>query len=178
MKHHGMRPWAVMRTGRQKGNAWELPARVSAGEPGVLKSMPGPTSGAGFTLLEVCVAAAVVAAAAVICVQFLTTTLQHGRVLRDQQYARQEAANVMERLAAWPWEELTGERAAEVQISAWAREALPGAVMKVDVLPSAAEPEAQRIVVEISWPDRPHRAGRPVRLVSWRYRAADRDARN
>jgi hypothetical protein len=83
--------------------------------------------------------------------------------------AVQEVANVMERLTAYPFEEVTAERARQLTLSAPARQSLTGAELAVDVAesPSGAGRSAKRIAVRLRWRGRNGEWEAPARLTTW-----------
>jgi prepilin-type N-terminal cleavage/methylation domain-containing protein len=126
-----------------------------------------------FTILELTVAMAVLAVIGVVAMKFSIAVGRRSADARQHQAAIVEAGNVMERLAVRPWEQLTPDALRDVSLSDEARQAVPGAVLKVEVQQQPQEPGAKRLAVEIRWPDD---SGQPVlkaRLVAWRYRMPD-----
>jgi hypothetical protein len=82
-------------------------------------------------------------------------------------------ANVMERIAARPWSELSTAALAKEKPSASAAHQLPGAELKIEIVPSAAEPNAKRITATLRWQDRSGQPAAPVRISTWRYKLHD-----
>jgi len=126
----------------------------------------------GFTLIEILAAGALLGVALVVSLRLVQVTADQGRAVRQREVAVQETVNVMERLCARRWQELTPETARKVQLSAQARDTLPGGELKIEITPGAEQPESKRISVVVSWEDVPGRPNRPARLVAWRYRNA------
>ena len=124
----------------------------------------------GYSLLEIFVAGTVLAAVLVISVQLVRATAAQRQATGRRQVAVQETANLMERLVARPWAELTPEAARSVQLSAEVRQALPGADLAVDVAPAPGDAEAKTITVQLRWKDGAGQWLPPVRLVALRYR--------
>lgn len=124
----------------------------------------------GFTMLEMVAGAAILMVLLAVSMQFLHATAVHRRATRQREVALEEMANLMERLAAIRWPDLTTERARQVQLSDVARHALPGAALTIEVTQPAQEPSAKRIAVALAWEDQSRRLGRPMRLSAWRYR--------
>jgi hypothetical protein len=81
----------------------------------------------------------------------------------------QEVANLMERLFAAPYAELTPESVAAVPLSAGCRARLPDARLSVAVVPTAGPPPGKQVSVEIVWRGHHGQPARPVRLTAWRY---------
>ena len=105
-----------------------------------------------------------------VAVQMLGWVASERRAADRRQWAVQEAANVMERLAAQPWERLTSEQAAAVELSATARQVLPDAQLEVNVVNEPEQPTAKRLLVAVQWQRRPGQPVARVALVSWVYR--------
>ena len=122
-----------------------------------------------MTLLEAVASAALLGTILVVCLQLLAATAVQRRVIDQRQFALTEVENTMERLAARPWNELTVQTAA-ARLSPAARGRLPGAELKVEVTTSSAEPLAKRIAVSLRWHDRSGQFGKPVTLVTWRWK--------
>jgi len=68
--------------------------------------------------------------------------------------------NVLERLAARPWADLTPKTVANEKPADWLGNRLPGAELKVEVTTPSDEPSAKRIVVSLRWQDRNGRYSR------------------
>jgi prepilin-type N-terminal cleavage/methylation domain-containing protein len=128
----------------------------------------------GFTLLELSAASVLIVAALVVCVQVLGWIVLERRAAERRQWATQEVANVMEHLAARVWDDLNAQIAQGAQLSAQAREVLPGAELHADVTSSEMEPGAKRIAVELKWRNRAGEFDTPVRLTTWVYQRGGR----
>lgn len=148
----------------------------------------------GFTMIEMVAAGAMLVVLLAVSMQFFQASAVHRRMTRQRELAIQEVANLMERLAAIPWQDLTAEKANQVQLSELARNSLPGAQLTIEVSqpaekpsdgkaaakpvaakaadgkPSLEEPPAKRILVALAWEDASRRLGQPIRLTAWRYR--------
>jgi prepilin-type N-terminal cleavage/methylation domain-containing protein len=127
----------------------------------------------GFTLLECMVAGVLLGATALLCLQTIAATTAARRAEGRRQTALLEASNLMERLAARPWAELTTEGAKDVTLGEEAKQTLPGAQLDVRVDDETPEPAAKRITVSITYDGPGGEPVRPARLVAWRYRAAE-----
>jgi len=127
----------------------------------------------GSSLLEVTAAGILLAMMLTVSLQFFRAMATQRRGLQARRTAVEEVANVMERLSARPWEELTAENVGQVEASPEVRQALPGSELKIDVLQTEGEPEGKRITVAIRWPAGPEQPDRSVRLVAWRYRSGN-----
>lgn len=128
----------------------------------------------GMTLMELAVAGVLLGTLLVVCLQLLQATAAQRRNTDQRQLALIELGNVLERLSARPWAELTPKSVAGEKPSAWLGNRLPGAELKVEVTTSASEPGAKRIVVSLRWQERGGRYLPPVRITTWRFaRKAD-----
>jgi len=127
----------------------------------------------GFTILECVVAGIILAVTAFLCLQTLAATAAARRAGGRRQTALFEASNLMERLAARPWAELTAEGVKGMSLGDEAKRTLPGARLDVRVDDETSEPAARRITLSITYDGPGGNPARPVRLVAWRYRAAE-----
>lgn len=123
----------------------------------------------GIILMELVVAGALLGTLLVVCLQLIGAAAAHRRTVDQRQLAVVEVGNVMERLAARPWTELTPQVAVP-QLSPPVRNRLPNAELKVEVTTSAAEPGAKRIIVSLRWQDRAGQFVQPVKVVTWRWK--------
>jgi len=124
----------------------------------------------GFTILELSVAMIILGALMTLCVKWVGASGAQQREVRWREAALAEAANVMERLAAQKWDELSPERVAKVAISEETRQRLPDGSLAVQVTQSAGEPVAKEIAVTVRWRPRTGVPDAQVRLVAWRFR--------
>ena len=124
----------------------------------------------GFTLLEVSVAGALLFVLMVVAVQMLGWVASERRAAVRRQWAVQEAANVMERLTAQPFERLSADQAAAIELSAATRQVLPDAQLEVNVVDEPEQPIAKRLLVAVEWRPRPDQPVARVAITSWMYR--------
>ncbi len=91
------------------------------------------------------------------------------RAAEHRQRAVREVANAMERLTAYPFEEVTAERGRAISISQVALRSLPDAELAVDVNESqpGAGRSAKRIAIRLRWRNRAGEWDAPVRLITW-----------
>ena len=127
----------------------------------------------GISLMEIAAAGILLAAMLAVCVQFFQATAAQRRGLEARRTALQTVANVMERLGARPWDQLTTENASQPELLAEVEQALPDGQLEVEIVQPDGEPDAKRITVVARWSAGSDPAGRSVRLVAWRYRARD-----
>jgi hypothetical protein len=119
----------------------------------------------GYGLLEMAIAALMLAVAMALVVQAASWLAAERRGAERRQRAVQEAANLMERLTSLPWDELTPGRAAAQTLSPATREILRDGSLTVDVSDEPGDPPARRVAIRIGWG-----SAAPVRLVAWVHR--------
>jgi Tfp pilus assembly protein PilV len=140
-------------------------------------SHPTDMSRRGMTLMELAVAGVLLGTLLVVCLKLLVATAAVRKSVQQRQLAVIEVGNVMERLATRRWAELTPRAAAAVRLSATARQRLPGAELKVEVIDVAAgwqaaplpSPPAKRISVSLRWQDQTGQYLPPLTVTTWRY---------
>lgn len=120
----------------------------------------------GATLVELSIGAVLVAAALSLTAQTLAWTaadrLEADRRLR----AIQLVGNLMERLTARPWSELTPEATAGVGLPGGMERDWPDPRLRVEVADTRGGP-GRRILIELSWLNRSGERSAPVRLVAF-----------
>lgn len=123
----------------------------------------------GSMLLETTVAIIILAAAIVAVAHTVAVVSVQRQSAERQALATEEAANLMERIYAWPVDEITAEKVAKLKLSPICRERLPEATLEVAVESTSGDPPARRIAVEIEWTEHGGVRGRPVRLTAWKH---------
>jgi Tfp pilus assembly protein PilV len=125
----------------------------------------------GGMFIECTVALVILGAAVLTAAQMTVAVTGQQRTATQRQLARQEAANLMERLFALSDRQLAEWKPDEGQLalSEAARQWLPGVTAAVTVSSQDDPPSGKRIAVEIRWTNEADRVARPVRLVAWRY---------
>jgi len=124
----------------------------------------------GSMLLELTVAMIILGVLATLCVKWVAATSGQQRQMHWRQAALVEASNVMERLAAQKWEELSPERAAKISLSDDARQTLPDGSLAVQVSQPADDPKAKQIAVTVRWRQQTSTPDTQVRLIARRFR--------
>jgi hypothetical protein len=127
----------------------------------------------GTTLLEVIVAGMLLGTLLVLCLQLVSAANDQRWAADRRQCASVELGNVMERVAARPWAELTAAALAQEKISPSAAGQLPGAALKVEISPEAKGSDVKRITATLRWQDRSGQFLAPVTLATWRYKIVD-----
>ena len=123
----------------------------------------------GTTIVECTVAFVILTAALFSVAQMIAAVTVQQRAATQRQLARQEAANVMERLYALPDQDLKTHRIDESELSEVASRRLPGVEATATVTERDVPGAGKRIAVEIRWTNKAGRPARPVRLVAWRF---------
>jgi type II secretory pathway pseudopilin PulG len=119
-----------------------------------------------FTLLELSVAAALIAALLVTTLQMLRALEDFRKTSRRRAYAQQAVAAVAEQAANVGWSELNSAAANNIAIPVKLRPYLSDGKLAVAVTDETA-PTAKRISVEMTWAERSGRVIAPVRLTTW-----------
>jgi len=123
----------------------------------------------GALLLELVISGAVLGVVVAAAIPTLAWIGRERQFSRQRQAAQLEVGNLMERLTALEWNELTPERGAQTALSPSLREQIPDAKLTVAVTDDTAL-EARRVLIELRWEVVPGRPAPPVRLVTWVYR--------
>lgn len=121
----------------------------------------------GFTLLELTVAAALLAAVTTASLQMLRALTDQQRMAERRAIAIQAVQVVSEQTSNLRWEELTQDRAATVTIPRQLESALPGAKLAIDVTELKEPVETKRIQVRLDWVRNNGQPGTPARLTTW-----------
>ena len=123
----------------------------------------------GSLLAEVAMATVMLLIGMTLTVKVMGYVGLQRRSAEHRQRAVQEVANAMERLTAYPFEEVTAERARELSISQTAVQSLPDAELAVNVNESqpGAGRSAKRIAIRLRWRNRSGEWEAPVRLTTW-----------
>ena len=123
----------------------------------------------GSLLVEVAMAAALLMVAMALTVQVLGFVAHDRRASERRQRALVEVANLMERITAYPFEEVTPGLAKSLALSRSARQTLPDSELAVDV--AGSEPgtgrSAKRIAIRLRWRGPDGEWVAPIRLTSW-----------
>jgi type II secretory pathway pseudopilin PulG len=125
-------------------------------------------SRSGSLLLELMVAGALLGVVTASVIPTLGWLVRQRKFNQERQAAVLEVGNLMERLTALDWNELTSERAAQFHLSDPMEQQLsePRLTVSVDIEDDAAK----RVLIQLAWQIGPSRAAPPVRLAAWVYR--------
>jgi hypothetical protein len=132
----------------------------------------GPKAGRrpGFGLIEMAVTGILIATAMAATLQVVGWVALERRAVERRERALLEASNLLERITARSWDDLSTEALKTMTISDPASSFLPGSALDLKVVPFEDLPARKKITVEILWRDRSGRSEAPVRLVAWVYR--------
>lgn len=123
----------------------------------------------GFTLLELTVAAAVMAALLAASLQMLRALTDNQRAAARRAIALQAVQAVAEQVGNLPWDQLTTETAQQTKISPPLETRLPGANLTIVVADEPTPIVSKRITTELTWTDKRGRVGAPARLTNWAF---------
>jgi hypothetical protein len=125
----------------------------------------------GVILLEVIVGCGLLAVLLAVCVQLLSVTAIERRESQRRAIALVEVANLVERVSAMPYDDVTPEKLNELSLSPDVEHLLPGGTAQLTVDDEPGDVPAKRVQVKIHWGTGRH-APAPARLTYWVYRPA------
>jgi|SRR6478735_2709950 len=120
-----------------------------------------------FTLLEVIIAAALLAMLLIASVQMLRALSASQRASERRTVAIEAVQAVSDQIANIPWLELSPKNAEKVAVPESLSRFLPDALLSVSVS-DQAKPTSKRIEVELTWKG-PDGFVAPVRATSWAF---------
>ncbi len=127
------------------------------------------TNRRGFTLVECLVATGLLGVIFVLVGQWFAWDSLERREAWKRQLATQEAANVLERLSRTPYETLTAENLAALQLSPETQGWLADGALQVSATATTTPLPGQQLQVEVRWGSRHENPPAPVRLTAWRF---------
>ncbi len=128
----------------------------------------------GFGLIEMAVSGVLIVVAMTVTVQVVGWVALERKAVERRERAVLEADNLLERVVATPWDELTPELAKQFHTSSTTASFLRNPTLVVNVVPFDDAPARKKVTVEIRWLDHSGRPESPVRLVSWTYRRGEK----
>jgi Tfp pilus assembly protein PilE len=137
------------------------------------RSNRAPDRRGGFGLIEMAIAGALIAVAMTVTVQVVGWIALERKAVERRERALLEADNILERVMAMPWNDLSTESAKRTTILPATSEFLRSPTLNVNVTAFEDAPVHKKVVVEIRWLDRSGRPEAPVRLVAWAYRRGE-----
>jgi prepilin-type N-terminal cleavage/methylation domain-containing protein len=106
----------------------------------------------GFSIVETTAAIAILSVAVVATAQVLAVCSRQRLVSEQWLAAELETANIQERIAAVPYEQITLPKLQSWELSAQARSILPNGKLQIAITDSPPdEPNSKRVRVAISW---------------------------
>ncbi len=123
----------------------------------------------GMTIIEVVVAASVLAVLLASSVQVLSTLSKHQRAAERRVLAIETTQAMIEQLSNRRWDDLTPQLADELTVPQRVRPFLPGAKIKATVVDEQEPVEAKRITVQLTWNSLGGQPAGPVRLTAWAF---------
>jgi Tfp pilus assembly protein PilV len=127
----------------------------------------------GFGLIEMTIAGVLIVVAMTVTVQIVGSIALERKAVERRERALLEAENVLERIVARPWNELTNESLSKSQLSSTTAGFLRSPTLKASVASFDDAPARKKVLVEIRWLDRSGHSEAPVRLVAWTYRRGE-----
>ena len=129
----------------------------------------------GSLLAETAMSGVMLIIAMGLVAQVVGSVATQRRAWDRRQTAVFEAANLMERLTARPFEALTTEGAKDLSLSDEASRTLPDGQLRVDI--SENDPvggdDSKRVSLQVRWRNRAGDWDAPVRLTSWVHRRGE-----
>ncbi len=137
------------------------------------RSRRGCSARRGALLVEAAAAVMMLMLAMILTVKLVGWVAQENRSNDRRQQALSEVANVMERLGAIPYEDLTQEAVKQVTLSPQLRATLPDGSLTVDL--SENDPvggnDSKKVSAKIRWKNQSGGWESPVHLTTWIYRS-------
>jgi hypothetical protein len=123
----------------------------------------------GSLLIEVAMAAVLLMIAMGLTVKVLGLVAVERRASERRQRALSEVGNLMERITAYPFDEVTPELGRQLALTSASRQSFPGAELAVDVADNepGAGRSAKRVAIRLRWRGPEGEWVAPVRLTSW-----------
>ena len=120
-----------------------------------------------FTLVELTLATALLAALLATSLQMLHALSDHKRSTVRRAIAMQAVQAMSEQIGNLPWDQLTTESAQHFELLPDFESRLPGAKVAIAVAEEPMPVASKRITVALTWTGAKGEIGAPVRLTSW-----------
>lgn len=124
----------------------------------------------GITLLEVLITAVLLGSVMIVTVPTIRWIGLEQRLAQRRQAAVQEVHNVVERITARTYDEITPELAGEWELGADISRELPSSDLDVSLELSEETADAKRVTVKLRWKAGAHRPDYFVSATTWVYR--------
>ena len=123
----------------------------------------------GVGVVELMAGMAMMTTTIVLVAQVYVLVERASRIAERRQIAAVAAANVMERVAGVPWDQLDQSVVEDWQLPPDARSSLPRSTLKIQITTHQDALAAKRVEVEVSWSETHGTQTSWTRLVTWRY---------
>ena len=129
----------------------------------------GPRRRRGYGLIEMGVAGVLLATMTLLTLQLVGWSARDRQSVARREAARVLVANVLERVLARPFAEITTDGIAPLVAALGADRPPALGTLRVEVTPaeSVAGLSRKKVVVEVFWPRNLAEMGSPVRLIAW-----------
>lgn len=133
-------------------------------------------SRAGALLLELVISGLILGIIMSTALPLLGWIARERQLNRQREAAILEVGNLMERVTALDWDELTADRIGAIPLSPELLRQAPDAKLVVSIDAEPADAKMKRVLLELRWESGPGKAAPPVRLAAWVGRRwADRE---
>lgn len=122
---------------------------------------------AAVTLLEVAVAAAILATLITVSVKMLRTLGDQQLGVARRVIALDAVQAIAEQLGNTPWDELTTEAAGRIDVPAPLQPYLPGANVDISIQAEEEPVRTKRVTARITWNGPGGQPAHPVQLTTW-----------
>lgn len=126
-------------------------------------------SRAGVTILELIVSAVLFGTTVTVILPTIHLYSFEQRAAVHRRMALEEAANIMDRLTARSFDEISAESVGDVTLDDELRRQLPEPEFSIALTSPSDDAAAKHISLELSWRGRPGKREVPVRLAAWVY---------
>ena len=124
----------------------------------------------GFTILEMVVAAGILAVLLTTTVHMLRVLTGHQRASDRRAIAIEAVQAVAEQISNLPWDQLTTESAQQITMPRQLEARLPGTKVTIEVAEETSPVVDKRIMVELTWVGQDKATVSPIRLTTWAFR--------
>lgn len=123
----------------------------------------------GFTLIEVMVAGTLLGAVMLTVTPLLGWVARERHAAEQREVAVQEVANILERVTARNWEEITSAAVSGVKLAPESASFLDDAELRIEITENEQQPLSKQVSVSLQWKDRFQNSVAPVRVTTWVY---------
>ena len=130
---------------------------------------PSATRRRGSMFVETAIGISLAVVVMIAVAQLVAVVAKQRRDVAQTRLATQEVSNAMERVIVLPWNELTTETIAGLDVSRPAIMALDDPQLSITVTELNAALPTKQVEIALSWRDHANRRVEPVRLVAWKH---------